>query len=267
MNGKVNGSGARTCDTMMRDALLHALQQEIAVDGCIMSKMQAIAGVLVAKALAGDMRAIKEVFDRIDGKARPAMVAREQPTEAQAGIGLKEQLRRLTAWDFPPPAAVAPEQPMEAQADIGLKEQLRQLTAWDFPPPAAAGSDEQCTPSVDMPPPCETGNGIASPLPIGEPSASPVSSPNVARKLPPVSPSDLARASRLAVDILAERSQRENPQAIPNAHREIAAQSEAARNCRGDAMALTGFAARADAPPSPLWRAKTLEGPDPRCFA
>ena len=183
MNSKANGSGAHTCDTMMRDALLHALQQEVAFDGCIMSKMQAIADQLVAKALAGDMRAIKEVFDRIDGKARPATVAREQPTEAQAGIGLKEQLRRLTAWDFPPPpAAVAPEQPMEAQADIGL-------------------------------------------------------------------------------------TQRENPQAMPDAHREIAAQSEAARNCRGDAMALAGFAARADAPPSPLWRAKTLEGPDPRCFA
>ncbi len=110
MNSKANGSGARTCDTMMRDALLHALQQEVAVDGCIMSKMQAIAGQLVAMALAGDMRAIKEIFDRIDGKARPAMVAREQPMEAQAGIGLKEQLRQLTAWDFPPPPAVAPEQ-------------------------------------------------------------------------------------------------------------------------------------------------------------
>ena len=91
MNSKVNGSGARTCDTMMRDALLHALQQEVAVDGCIMSKMQAIARLLVAMALVGDMRAIKEIFDRIDGKARPAMVAREQPTEAQAGIALKEQ--------------------------------------------------------------------------------------------------------------------------------------------------------------------------------
>ena len=53
MNGKVNGSGARTCDTMMRDALLHASQQEVAVDGCIMSKMQAIARQLVAMALVG----------------------------------------------------------------------------------------------------------------------------------------------------------------------------------------------------------------------
>ncbi len=230
MNSKANGSGARTCDTMMRDALLHALQQEVAVDGCIMSKMQAIARQLVAMALVGDMRAIKEIFDRIDGKARPAMVAREQPTEAQAGIGLKEQLRRLTAWDFPP---------------------------------AAAGSDEQARhrwichhrarPATALPPRFQSAS-----------RRSPVSSPNVERKLPPVSPSDLARASRLAADVLA---QRENPRAIPDAHREIAAQSEAARNGRGDAMALTGFAARADAPPSPLWRAKTLEGPDPRCFA
>ena len=241
MNSKANGSGAHACNAMMRDALLHALQQQVAFDGCIKSKMQAIADQLVAKALAGDMRAIKEIFDRIDGKARPAAVAREQPMEAQAGIGLKEQLRRLTAWDFPPPAA--------------------------------AGSDEQCTPSVDMPPPSGTGNGIASPLPISEPPASPVSSPIVARELPPVSPSDLARASRLAVDVLAERTQRENPRAVPDAHRDIAAPSEAAMNCRGDAMELTklmeltGFAARAGAPPSPLWRAKTLEGPDPRCFA
>ena len=212
MNGKVNGSGARTCDTMMRDALLHALQQEVAVDGCIMSKMQAIARQLVAMALVGDMRAIKEIFDRIDGKARPAVVAREQPTEAQAGIALKEQLRQLTAWDFPPPAAVAPEQPMEAQADIGLKEQLRRLTAWDFPPPPAVAPEQ----------PMEAQAGIGL-------------------------------------------TQRENPQAIPDVHRELAAPSEAARNGRGDEMELT--AAGSSAPPSPLWRAKTLEGPDPRCFA
>ncbi len=183
MNSKGNGSGAHACNAMMRDALLRALQQEVALDGCIKSKMQAIADQVVTKALAGDMRAVKEIFDRMDGKARPAALAREQPMEAQAGIGLKEQLRQLT----------------------------------DMSPPAAAGSDEQSTPSVDMPPPCETGNGIATALPVGEPPASPVSpvsSPIVARKLPPVSSSDLARASRLAVDILAERSQRENPQAI-----------------------------------------------------
>jgi hypothetical protein len=192
MNSYGNGSGARTGNTLMRDALLHALQQEVAFDGCIMSKMQAVARQLVAKALAGDMRAIKEVFDRIDGKARPAVIAREQPMEAQTGIGLAEQLRQLTA----------------------------------IPPLAAAGTDEHLTPSVDMP--SETGSGIASPLPISEPPASSVSSPIVARELPPVSPSDLARASRLAVDVLAERTQRENPRATPDVHRAIAAQSEAA---------------------------------------
>ena len=97
MNSKANGSGAHACNAMMRDALLHALQQEVAFDGRIMSKMHAIAGQVVAKALAGDMRAVKEIFDRMDGKARPAAVAREQPMEAQAGIGLQEQLRQLTA--------------------------------------------------------------------------------------------------------------------------------------------------------------------------
>ncbi len=226
MNSTGNGSGAYACNAMMRDALLHALQQQVALDGCIKSKMQAIADQLVTKALAGDMRAVKEIFDRMDGKARPAALAREQPMEPQAGIGLQEQ--------------------------------LLQLPAGDVPPPAAAGSDERSTPSVDMPPPCETGNAIASALPIGEPPASPVSAPIVARKLPPLSFSDLARASRLAVDIMAERSQRENPQAIPDVLAKIAARSQAARNGRGEEMALTGFAARADAPPSPLWRAKTL---------
>src|SRR5687768_14354080 len=152
MNSYGNGAGARTGNTMMRDALLHALQQEVTFDGCIMSNMQAVARKLVAKALAGEMRAIKEVFDRIDGKARPAVITREQPMEAQTGIGLREKLRQLTA----------------------------------IPPLHAAGSDEQSTPSVEMPPPSETGNGIASPLPISEPPASPVSSPIVAGELPPV---------------------------------------------------------------------------------
>ena len=235
MNSKANGSGARTCDTMMRDALLHALQQEVAVDGCIMSKMQAIARQLVAMALVGDMRAIKEIFDRIDGKARPAVVAREQPTEAQAGIGLKEQLRRLTAWDFPPPAA--------------------------------AGSDEQC----------DAIGGYAATVRDRQRHCLPASDRRAVRLACFVTERREETSACLALRSGAGKpvgsgrfgrtSQRENPRAMPDVDRESAARSEAARNGRGDEMALTGFAARADAPPSPLWRAKTLEGPDPRCFA
>ena len=97
MNNKGNGSGAHACNAMMRDALLHALQQEVAFGGRIMSKMHAIAGQLVTKALAGDLRAVKEIFDRMDGKARPAALAREQPMEAKAGSGLQEMIERTTA--------------------------------------------------------------------------------------------------------------------------------------------------------------------------
>ena len=93
MNSKGNGSGAHACNAMMRDALLHALQQEVAFDGRIMSKMQAIAGQLVTKALAGDMRAIKEVFDRMDGKARPA-AARARATDGSAS---RHRIERTTA--------------------------------------------------------------------------------------------------------------------------------------------------------------------------
>ncbi len=63
MKSNRNGSGAHACHAMMREALLHALQQQVALDGCIKSKRQAIADQLANKALAGDMRAIKEVFE------------------------------------------------------------------------------------------------------------------------------------------------------------------------------------------------------------
>ena len=92
MNSKGNGSGAHACHAMMRDALLHALWQEVAFDGRIMSKMHAIAGHLVARASTGDMRAVKEIFDRMDGKARLAALAREQPME-----GGRHRIERRTA--------------------------------------------------------------------------------------------------------------------------------------------------------------------------
>ncbi len=67
----------RKPDKLMRDALILALMRE-AGDGesDAIKKLHVIAAKLVEKAMAGDIQAIKEVCDRVDG--RPTQPAGEE---------------------------------------------------------------------------------------------------------------------------------------------------------------------------------------------
>jgi hypothetical protein len=57
-------------DKLMRDALILALHRAADTeDGKPTKRLNLIADQLVTKAIAGDVPAIKEVFDRVDGKS------------------------------------------------------------------------------------------------------------------------------------------------------------------------------------------------------
>lgn len=61
-------------DKLMRDALILELHQEAAdADGAMTKKLRLIARKLVDKATEGDVPAIKEINDRVDGKAHQSV--------------------------------------------------------------------------------------------------------------------------------------------------------------------------------------------------
>lgn len=69
MAARVTPSQGRKSDKTMRDAIMLALHRTKEVDGETRKKVQVVADKLVDKACDGDVVAIKEVIDRIDGKA------------------------------------------------------------------------------------------------------------------------------------------------------------------------------------------------------
>jgi hypothetical protein len=63
----------RRADKLIRDALLEELQREATdADGTAVKKLLLVARTLVDKSIAGDVAALKELQDRIDGKPPPA---------------------------------------------------------------------------------------------------------------------------------------------------------------------------------------------------
>lgn len=65
-------------DKLMRDALILELYQEaIDADGVITKKLRLVARALVNAALNGDIPAIKEVNDRVDGKSPQAVTGED----------------------------------------------------------------------------------------------------------------------------------------------------------------------------------------------
>ena len=64
-------------------ALILALMKEAEDEGVVTKKLQLIAAKLVEKALAGDLSAIKEIFDRVDGRPTQPDAAEDMPPDAR----------------------------------------------------------------------------------------------------------------------------------------------------------------------------------------
>ena len=65
--GQSGNEGGAKRDKFMRDALIIALKREAEKDSKT-KRLQTVAEALVHKAMEGDVPAIKEIFDRVDGK-------------------------------------------------------------------------------------------------------------------------------------------------------------------------------------------------------
>jgi hypothetical protein len=78
----------RSPEKLWRDALRAEVNETIAnSDGVPIKKLRAIAMVVVNKALGGDMLAVREIADRIDGKAQqPVSVGGEAEEPLQIVI-------------------------------------------------------------------------------------------------------------------------------------------------------------------------------------
>lgn len=87
-------------DKVMRDAILAALQSEISVRGKArkIKRLDAIADQLVSLAADGNLTAIREICDRIDGKAtQPVAGDKDNPLIDMTAIkdALAKKLARL----------------------------------------------------------------------------------------------------------------------------------------------------------------------------
>jgi hypothetical protein len=87
MAGNENSGPRKTKE--MRDALRLALKDDI--NAPPRNKMDAIVRAHVSKALEGDMAAIKEIYDRIDGKVAQAIVGDSDGDAIQFETTSKEQ--------------------------------------------------------------------------------------------------------------------------------------------------------------------------------
>jgi hypothetical protein len=86
MAERINPSKGSRPEKIMRDALMLELAREDLIDGEKVRRARRVAASLVNKALDGDVAAIKEINDRIDGKVAQTSVIEggERPIETVA---------------------------------------------------------------------------------------------------------------------------------------------------------------------------------------
>ena len=72
---------SRKPDKLMRDALGLELQREDPVDGKQEKRLRQVARALVLKAIGGDVPAIKEICDRMDGKVPQGIGGSDESSE------------------------------------------------------------------------------------------------------------------------------------------------------------------------------------------
>lgn len=77
-------------DKIFRDALMVVLNREDITDGQKTKKVNNLAAMLVEKGLAGDVQAIKEIRDTVDGKPAQSLAIGQDPNLEPLRIGWEE---------------------------------------------------------------------------------------------------------------------------------------------------------------------------------
>lgn len=111
--GNPNPTGSKP-DKLMRDALILALNREAKdANGKATKKLNLIAARLVENAIGGETQAIREIFDRVDGKPAQAITGPNGgPIETYDAVALaklsQDEIKQLIALRNKLAAAVGP---------------------------------------------------------------------------------------------------------------------------------------------------------------
>lgn len=100
MAARNNPSQGHKPDKLMRDALLVVLHRAaVDADGKPTKRLNNVAAAIVTRAEEGDVAAIKEIFDRVDGRTPQAIIG-GAPGEEPITIVTQTPRQRATALAF-----------------------------------------------------------------------------------------------------------------------------------------------------------------------